>query len=543
MADEKTYKLWVPRISETEMTRGFALKETESTIWAVAEFTKEAALRKLKDWAKENGVLNYKVISWKQYDHTLQEIAELGLRIKDFSLDTLDTKKASHTAAPEFNPLKAKLTKEQLKLKQPELEVLFSQNHLDAFTLDAQIKEILANAPLIKDQPTRLVDLVKRWLGFGSLSDAQLGTAVDQLAGAKYAALKWAKCLKEAANLPWAVETDEDTPEQVTVGDAKFCWSNGRTEITFSKTFFEEEFPQFVEALHLLGFGKTEEGKWVESTPSVSEGPQNEATNEVMSADEPLHEAAPEAVQEESVSLPEVIQFVRNTMGFTGKEGAPGRVHRDASGELLVIQEFLYHPSQKSLESTKFEWLDPRSAKAQQLETVSKVKPLLVSAKQQEQDGHVYNEIKLRFPVNVKTASVVQARYKQAAIDANDREKNPFLVSGERNFFDNPEMYRKFYSLLFEEAVCICDDGHTYQIISILPNQGQFVIMMQDVFYPQIIITENATDLAAHIYRWISPRSCTVNPELAPKSSESISDLIMVDEKTEKPIEERWLIY
>ena len=111
------------------------------------------------------------------------------------------------------------------------------------------------------------------------------------------------------------------------------------------------------------------------------------------------------------------------------------------------------------------------------------------------------------------------------------------------NFFDDKELFRKFYSQFYEGAVFIADDGTLYQVLEILTTSGNFVTMLQDVLHPQIIFTISVNDLVAHIWKWISPFTVIVNPELAPDTASSISDIISVGDLEEPKVPEAWLSY
>ena len=111
------------------------------------------------------------------------------------------------------------------------------------------------------------------------------------------------------------------------------------------------------------------------------------------------------------------------------------------------------------------------------------------------------------------------------------------------NFFDNREIMRKFYSQFFESAVLIADDGTFYQVLQLVMTSGNFVAMMQDVLHPQIVFTISVNDLVAHTWKWVSPFDVVVNPELAPKTLTSVSDILSVGDLDKPVIPDTWLSY
>jgi len=111
------------------------------------------------------------------------------------------------------------------------------------------------------------------------------------------------------------------------------------------------------------------------------------------------------------------------------------------------------------------------------------------------------------------------------------------------NFFDDRELFRKFYSQFYEGAVLIADDGTYYQVLELVTTSGNFVAMMQDVLHPQIVFTISVNDLVAHTWKWVSPFDVVVNPDLAPSQVSSIADLVSVGDLEKPEIPERWLSY
>lgn len=111
------------------------------------------------------------------------------------------------------------------------------------------------------------------------------------------------------------------------------------------------------------------------------------------------------------------------------------------------------------------------------------------------------------------------------------------------NYFDNRELARKFYSQFFEDAVLVADDGSYYQVLEVLMMSGNFVCMLQDVLYPQIVFTISVTDLMAHIWKWVTPYDVVVNPNLAPAQIRSVSEIISVGDVKKPDVPDRWLSY
>jgi hypothetical protein len=111
------------------------------------------------------------------------------------------------------------------------------------------------------------------------------------------------------------------------------------------------------------------------------------------------------------------------------------------------------------------------------------------------------------------------------------------------NYFDDRDMFRRFYSQLFESAVLIADDGTYYQVLQVVMTSGNFVAMMQDVLHPQIVFTISVNDLVAHTWKWITPFDVVVNPDLAPSTVNSISDIVSVADLDAPAIPKQWLSY
>ncbi len=111
------------------------------------------------------------------------------------------------------------------------------------------------------------------------------------------------------------------------------------------------------------------------------------------------------------------------------------------------------------------------------------------------------------------------------------------------NFFDNKELMRRFYSQFFEGAVLIADDGTYYQMLQLVVVSGNFVCMLQEILHPQIVFTISVNDLVAHTWKWITPYDVVVNPHLAPKTVNSVSDILSVADLEKPMVPDQWLSY
>ena len=202
------------------------------------------------------------------------------------------------------------------------------------------------------------------------------------------------------------------------------------------------------------------------------------------------------------------------------------------------------YPEEEGLDTSNLENLN------QQIELEEPVEPsLLIGAG--NDIGQVYTAsvkyLQASFPTpeHMKAAPKGKTAMKQEdfVMDAPKLLGKPGSDWDSTNYFDNRDLSRKFYSQFYEGAVLIADDGSYYQILQLVVVSGNFVCMLQDILYPQIVFTLGVTDLMAHIWKWITPYDVVVNPELAPGATQSVSDIISVDSIEKPAVPDRWLSY